>query len=102
MSSGDLSSRFVAAGVMHERLNSYAEFVEQPQVKAVDLLRWLEQAGLPVKVPVPALPGMAPLENGTPRATSPTVGQHSREILAEHGFAAAEIEALIAGGTVAA
>ena len=102
MSSTQLSSRFTAAGVMHERLNSYAEFIEQPQVKAVDLLHWLAQAGLPAKVPVPALPGMAPPQDGTPRGTSPVVGQHSREILAEHGFAAAEIDALIANGSVAA
>lgn len=101
-SSAHLSSRFVAAGVMHERLNNYAEFVEQPQVKAVDLLHWLAQAGFPAKVPVPALPGMAPPQDGTPRGTSPTVGQHSREILAEHGYTAAEIDALIAGGSVAA
>jgi crotonobetainyl-CoA:carnitine CoA-transferase CaiB-like acyl-CoA transferase len=101
-SSEQLSGRFVAAGVMHERLNSYAEFAEQPQVKAVDLLHWLAQAGFPTTVPVPALPGMAPPQNGTPRGTSPVVGQHSREILAEHGFATEEIDELIANGSVAA
>ena len=33
---------------------------------------------------------------------APTLGQHTREVLAEHGFSAAEIEKLIADGAVAA
>jgi crotonobetainyl-CoA:carnitine CoA-transferase CaiB-like acyl-CoA transferase len=32
---------------------------------------------------------------------APTLGQHSREILAEYGFGAAEIEHLVAAGAVA-
>lgn len=36
------------------------------------------------------------------RGATPTLGRHSREILAECGYAAAEIENLIASGAVAA
>ena len=53
---------------MHERLNSYAEFLDQPHVRETGLIQWLTQAGLNRPVPVPALPGMLPQLDGTPRA----------------------------------
>ena len=62
---------------MHERLNSYADFLEQPHVKESGLIQWLAQAGLDRPVPVPALPGMLPQIDGTPRGTAPVTGQHT-------------------------
>jgi crotonobetainyl-CoA:carnitine CoA-transferase CaiB-like acyl-CoA transferase len=93
--------RLSAAKLMHERLNSYAQFLEQPQVKETGLIQWLEQAGVPRPVPVPALPGTPPPAADTPRAMAPLSGQHSEAILAEHGYTRAEIAALLAAGTVA-
>ena len=95
------SQKLTEAKLMHERLNSYADFINQPHVKETGLIHWLEQAGLPQKVPVPALPGMLPPAPGTARAEAPVPGQHSRAILQEHGYAASEIDTLIADGTVA-
>jgi len=95
------SARLSAAGLMHERLNSYAEFLDQPQVRETGLIQWLTQAGLNQPVPVPALPGMLHQLDGTARATAPVTGQHSATILAEHGYSAAEIQALLAQGAVA-
>jgi crotonobetainyl-CoA:carnitine CoA-transferase CaiB-like acyl-CoA transferase len=66
------------------------------------LIQWLDQAGLSPAVPVPALPGMLRQENGTPRGTAPVPGQHTRALLAEHGYAEAEISALLGQGIVAA
>ena len=96
------SRRLTEARIMHERLNSYAEFIAQPQVRETGLINWLEQAGLPQAVPVPALPGTPSPAANTLRATAPVPGQHSKEILTEHGFTPAEIAALLANGTVAA
>ena len=95
------SERLTTAKLMHERLNSYADFLEQPQVRETGLIQWLDQAGLPQKVPVPALPGMLPPQPDTPRAEAPVPGQHSEAILAEHGYTAAEIAALVGDGTIA-
>ena len=53
-------------------------------------------------MPVPALPGMLPPADGTPRATAPVPGQHTKAILTEHGFAPPEIATLLAEGVVAA
>ena len=85
---------------MHERLNSYAEFIDQPHVRETGLMQWLEQAGVPQPVPVPALPGTPPPAAGTPRAEAPLPGQHTQAILAEHGFSPHDIATLIADGTV--
>ncbi len=94
--------RLTDARIMHERLNSYAEFLDQPQVRETGLIQWLSQAGVPQAVPVPALPGTPPAPDGTPRAEAPVPGQHTRAILAEHGFDPLQIATLLADGTVAA
>jgi crotonobetainyl-CoA:carnitine CoA-transferase CaiB-like acyl-CoA transferase len=96
------SKRLTDARLMHERLNSYAEFLDQPHVRETGLIQWLTQAGLNQAVPVPTLPGMLRQAEGTLRGTAPATGQHTTDVLAEHGFSAAEIEALFAQGTVAA
>ena len=96
------SQRLTEARLMHERLNSYAEFLDQPHVRETGLIQWLTQAGLNRPVPVPALPGMLHQLDGTPRATAPVTGQDTRSLLAESGYSTAEIEALLAQGTVAA
>jgi crotonobetainyl-CoA:carnitine CoA-transferase CaiB-like acyl-CoA transferase len=95
------SEKLTAAKLMHERLNSYADFINQPHVKETGLIHWLEQAGVPTKVPVPALPGMLPPTPGTARAEAPVPGQHSRAVLGEHGYTDAEIDALLDNGTIA-
>ena len=96
------SKRLTEARLMHERLNSYAEFLDQPHVRETGLIQWLTQAGLNRPVPVPALPGMLHQLDGTPRATAPVAGQDTTSILAAYGYSAAEIETLLAQGTVAA
>jgi crotonobetainyl-CoA:carnitine CoA-transferase CaiB-like acyl-CoA transferase len=63
--------RLTDARLMHERLNSYAEFLDQPHVRETGLIQWLTQAGLNRAVPVPALPGMLRQAEGTPRGTAP-------------------------------
>ena len=53
-SSDEWGRRFTKARLMHERLNSYADFLEQPHVKKSGLIQWLAQAGVGRPVPVPA------------------------------------------------
>src|SRR6185437_8522073 len=44
------NERLTRARLMHERLNSYADFLEQPHVKETGLIQWLGQAGLDAAV----------------------------------------------------
>jgi crotonobetainyl-CoA:carnitine CoA-transferase CaiB-like acyl-CoA transferase len=94
------AERLREADIMHERLNSFREFLRSPQAEAIGLVSWLEP-GTPEPVPVPNIAGIAPFVQGTARATTPTLGQHTREVLSEHGFSAADIARLIESRVVA-
>jgi crotonobetainyl-CoA:carnitine CoA-transferase CaiB-like acyl-CoA transferase len=98
-----LAERLTARGIMNGRVNSYEEFLREEQVAATGIMSWLTQPGVPEMVPMPNIPGLPPFENGTKRAHAPTLGEHTRDVLAEHGYSAAEIAALyekkvVAGG----
>jgi crotonobetainyl-CoA:carnitine CoA-transferase CaiB-like acyl-CoA transferase len=93
------SERLREADIMHERLNTFREFLRQPQ--AANLISWLHLDDAPEPLPVPNVAGLAPFANGTPRGTTPVLGQHTVEILRDHGFASEEIDALVARNTVA-
>ena len=99
-SSAALAERLAAARIMHERPNSYADFLAQPQVKATNLIQWLTQPGVPQPVPLPALPGTTTLVDGSPAATAPVCGQHTDAVLREHGYSGDEIAALVARGAI--
>jgi crotonobetainyl-CoA:carnitine CoA-transferase CaiB-like acyl-CoA transferase len=89
-----LSERLTARGIMNGRVNSYEQFLKEEQVAATGIMSWLAQPGVPELVPMPNLPGLPAFQSGTRRAHAPTLGEHSREVLAEHGYSAAEIDAL--------
>ena len=84
------SERLTASGTMHEQVNDHLKFLEHPQVAATGLIAWLDQPGIG-RVPIPNAPGLQPLVQGSPLARSPTVGEHSAEILGALGYDAAEI-----------
>jgi crotonobetainyl-CoA:carnitine CoA-transferase CaiB-like acyl-CoA transferase len=88
------SERLTAKGIMNGRVNSYQEFLQEEQVAATGIMSWLEQPGVPELVPMPNIPGLPPFESGTKRAHAPALGEHTREVLSEHGYSAAEIEML--------
>jgi len=78
----DLAARLRGARLMHQRVNTYLEFLEDPHVKATGAVTWIEQPGLG-RLPVPSVPGLPPLVSGSPRAVAPSLDQHRKEILAE-------------------
>lgn len=80
----DLAARLRAARLMHQRVNTYLEFLDHPQVVATGAVAWIEQPGIG-RVPVPHVPGLPALRSGTPRAVAPSLDQHRKEILAELG-----------------
>jgi crotonobetainyl-CoA:carnitine CoA-transferase CaiB-like acyl-CoA transferase len=59
------------------------------------------QPGSDTRWPTPNPPGTGRLQSGTAEATCPTLGQHTRDILASLGYGAADIERLYADRVVA-
>jgi len=96
----DLIAALEAAGVPCGPINSIADMAADPQTLAREMVVELEHPhagrtralGLPIKLS--ATPG------GVKRP-APTFGQHTCEVLAEFGFAPAEIDALYAANAVA-
>jgi crotonobetainyl-CoA:carnitine CoA-transferase CaiB-like acyl-CoA transferase len=88
-----------AAGIPAGPIQSIGEMAADPQTLARDMVVELEHpvAGRTRALGVPVKFSATP---GGVRRPAPTFGQHTREVLREHGFADAEIEALADEGAV--
>jgi len=88
---------FEAAGVPAGPVHSIGEALSHPQVLAREMVVHTEH---PRIGNTPAL-GVPIKFSATPGAITrhaPSLGEHTREVLAEHGLTAAEIDALLASG----
>ena len=98
--SADLLARFEAAGVPAGPVYDVLQMHADPQVEARDMVVEVEHARLgPVKTL--GLPVKFSDTPGKIRTGAPVYGQHTRAVLRDHGFGDAEIEALLAEGTIA-
>ncbi len=88
------------AGLQNEVVQSYQDFVEHPHTEASGVISWTVQPGSEKPWATPNPPGTARLEPGSAEALAPSLGAHTREILAGLGYASAEIDALVAARTV--
>jgi len=97
-----LAARLTERSIMNGKVNTYSEFLQEDQVAASGIIAWLNQPGVPEPVPMPNIPGLPPLEQGTKRAHAPRLGEHTREVLAQHGYSEAEIASLLEQKVVSA
>ena len=97
--SRDWIDAFDAAGVPAGPVHSIGEALSHPQVAARDMVVELDH---PLAGHTRALGFPVRLSETPARVTrpAPTLGQHTREILAEAGYADAEIDGLIAEGVL--
>ena len=86
--------------VMHEALNSYAEFLKQPHVTESGAVAWTSHPHLDQPIPLPNLIGLPPFQDGSARSVAPSKGEHSAAILREHGYSPEDIAGFVARGIV--
>jgi crotonobetainyl-CoA:carnitine CoA-transferase CaiB-like acyl-CoA transferase len=73
---------------------SAQQALDHPQVRALGLLQPLDFPGLPRPAPVAGVPLSLSVSSASPRQRAPLLGEHTDAILAELGYADAEIAAL--------
>ncbi len=99
--SSDWLARFEAAGLPAGPVRSILEMQADPQALARQMVVETEHSKLgPVKTL--GLPVKFSETPGEVAAGAPVYGEHTRAVLAEHGFSEAEIAALISEGAVVA
>ncbi len=97
--SAELLAAFEAAGVPAGPVYDVLQMQADPQVQARQMVVEVEHAKLgPVKTL--GLPVKFAATPGGVRTGAPVYGQHTREVLEQHGFSNSEIEALAAGGAI--
>jgi crotonobetainyl-CoA:carnitine CoA-transferase CaiB-like acyl-CoA transferase len=88
-------ARLVEAGALCNTVRDFGEWLNHPQVQAVDAAPSVHQPGVGA-VPTPSIPGMLPLAADDRRQLAPAIGEHGPAILRERGYEQEAVEKLIA------
>ena len=88
------------AEVQNEKVQNYSEFVTSDQTKTLELISWLKQPTSDEIWPIPNLPGMPKLVDGSYLSIAPALGQHTREIMLDNGYNNKIIIQLIEEGVI--
>ena len=86
--------------ILKAKVNTYEDLFADPQVQAIDAVRWVENDTLG-RVPMGTVCGQCPPATGDRLTHSPHVGEHTRAILDQLGYGSSEIERLNNSGVVA-
>lgn len=87
------------AGVFAEKVRSYGDWLKEEHVVATQACSWIDHPSFG-RLPVAHVPGILPAGDGATADAVPLLGQQSRAILGELGFAREWIDEQIARGTV--
>ncbi len=87
------------AGILNERVNTFGDLFSHKQTEDTGIFTWSEQA-VAGRVPHPNIPGPQPLVADAPSSRVPRIGEHTRDVLGELGYAVEDIERMFAQAVV--
>ena len=92
--------RLTDLGIQNEAVQSYSEFAAHEHVLETGLISWLVQPGAEEPWAIPNIPGLPRLNPGNADSVAPSIGQHTRVVLAELDYTNAEIEEMAANSVI--
>ena len=85
--------------ILKAKVTTYEDLFTDPQVQAVDAVRWVENDTLG-RVPMGTICGQRALATGDRLTHAPHLGEHIREILGALDYETGDIEKLNASGVI--
>lgn len=94
------TDRLTAAGVMNAPVQTYGDFLDHPQARAVAAVEYVDHpdVGTIAVAQIPGTPSVSSQSAG--RSTAPLIGEHTTEILGEIGVDDATIRRMQAEGSI--
>lgn len=80
-------------GILNEKVNGYDQLFQHEQTQTMNIFTWSEQPSVG-RVPHPNVPGPQPFVQDGPRSKVPRIGEHTRAVMAELGYAQTDIDRL--------
>ncbi len=85
--------------MLHERINNYTEFLHHEQTKQMNAFLWHDYPGIG-RIPLANIPGARHLGDNPAMLSAPLLGEHTTEILIQHGYSPQDISALETAGAI--
>jgi crotonobetainyl-CoA:carnitine CoA-transferase CaiB-like acyl-CoA transferase len=85
--------------ILKAKVNTFPDLFQDPQVLAVDAVRWVENDTLG-RLPMGTICGQRPPQTGDRLTHAPHLGEHTREVLGELGLGSGDIDRLAKSGVV--
>ncbi len=100
-STAEWQALLLAAGIMNAPIADYDDFLNDGHVQSTDTIAYtsLRDVG---DIPIMKIPGTPDPEPDSLDMRAPHIGEHSREILSEAGYARSQIDELVSSKSVSA